>query len=57
MLRGWAALAGLGGALAFAGAALAGPPYVTDDLKPTRTGGWKNYALVSGANTSEGPAG
>ncbi len=57
MLRGRAALAGLAGALAFSDAALAGPPYVTDDPEPTRTGGWENYALVSGANTTEGPAG
>ena len=34
-----------------AGAAGAGPPYVTDDPEPTRTGGWENYAYVTGTNT------
>ena len=62
MRRGRAALAGLPGALtlaalASAGAALAGPPYVTDDPEPTRTGGWENYAFVSGANTPGDTAG
>ena len=34
-----------------AGTAVAGPPYVTDDPEPTRTGGWENYVFVSGTNT------
>jgi hypothetical protein len=29
-------------ALALASRAWAGPPYVTDDPEPTRTGGWEN---------------
>ena len=33
-----------------AGTALAGPPYITDDPEPTRTGGWENYLYVSGTN-------
>ena len=37
--------------LAIAAPAWAGPPYVTDDPEPTRTGGWENYAFVSGTNT------
>ena len=35
----------------------AGPPYVTDDPEPTRTGGWENYTLVSGATTGGETAG
>ncbi len=31
--------------------ACAGPPYVTDDPEPTRTGGWENYVYLSGADT------
>ena len=38
-------------------AARAGPPYVTDDPEPTRTGGWENYIFVSGTNTSGGTTG
>jgi hypothetical protein len=30
-------------------AALAGPPYVTDDPEPTDTGHWENYLYVEGA--------
>jgi hypothetical protein len=37
--------------------ALAGPPYVTDDPEPTRTGGWENYVYVSGTNVQGGAAG
>lgn len=33
-----------------AGAAWAGPPFVTDDPEPTDTGHWENYAFVSGSN-------
>ena len=51
------ALAALGATLTLAGPALAGPPYVTDDPEPTRTGGWENYAFVSGANTPGETAG
>ncbi len=35
-----------------AGPALAGPPYVTDDPEPTRTGGWENYVYASGTTVS-----
>ncbi len=38
-------------ALALACPARAGPPYVTDDPEPTRTGGWENYVYLSGADT------
>jgi hypothetical protein len=34
-----------------ASAAWAGPPYVTDDPEPTRTGGWENYLYSSATNT------
>ncbi len=51
------ALAALAVALALAAPAWAGPPYVTDDPEPTRTGGWENYALVTGTNTPGGTAG
>ena len=40
--------------------AWAGPPYVTDDPEPTRTGGWENYLYASGTNTrgsTDGQAG
>ncbi len=37
--------------------AWAGPPYVTDDPEPTRTGGWENYLYVSGASTQGALAG
>ena len=37
--------------------AWAGPPYVTDDPEPTRTGGWENYVYLSGANTPGATAG
>ena len=37
-------------ALLTAGTAWAGPPYVTDDPEPTRTGGWEDYLYVSGTN-------
>ena len=50
-------LAGLAVVLALAGTARAGPPYVTDDPEPTRTGGWENYAFVSGANSAGATAG
>ena len=53
----WRALAVLAASLLFAQAARAGPPYVTDDPEPTRTGGWENYAFVSGANTPGETAG
>ncbi len=43
--------------LAIVGPAHAGPPYVTDDPEPTRTGGWENYAFVSGVNTPSTTAG
>jgi hypothetical protein len=43
--------------LLLASAARAGPPYVTDDPEPTRTGGWENYAFVSGTNTPSATAG
>ena len=33
------------------GPAAAGPPYVTDDPEPTRTGGWENYVYATGTNT------
>ena len=39
------------------GAAWAGPPYVTDDPEPTRTGGWENYLYMSGTNTPGTTAG
>ena len=52
-----AGLAILAAALASATPARAGPPYVTDDPEPTRTGGWENYALVTGVNTGGGTAG
>ncbi len=51
------ALALLAAALTVAAPAWAGPPYVTDDPEPTRTGGWENYALVSGVNTPGETAG
>lgn len=34
-----------------AGTARAGPPYVTDDPEPTRTGGWENYLYTTGTTT------
>ena len=37
--------------------ATAGPPYVTDDPEPTRTGGWENYLYGSGTNLAAGTAG
>jgi hypothetical protein len=40
-----------------AGAALAGPPYVTDDPEPTRTGGWENYVYVNATNGMGGAVG
>ena len=43
--------------LALAAPAWAGPPYVTDDPEPTRTGGFENYALVTGVNTGAGTVG
>ena len=49
--------AGLALAVSLAGPACAGPPYVTDDPEPTRTGGWENYAFVSGVNTPGETAG
>ena len=48
---------GLAIAAAAAHAAWAGPPYVTDDPEPTRTGGWENYAFVTGANAPGATAG
>ncbi len=57
MVRLGAVAAGLAAGLALAAQAWAGPPYVTDDPEPTRTGGWEDYALVSGANTTGGTAG
>ena len=47
----------LAATLALAAPAWAGPPYVTDDPEPTRTGGWENYALVTGVNTGAGTVG
>ena len=44
-------------ALATACPARAGPPYVTDDPEPTRTGGWENYVFVSGTDTPGASAG
>jgi hypothetical protein len=40
-----------------AGSAWAGPPYITDDPEPTRTGGWENYLYISGTNTPGTTAG
>ncbi len=37
--------------------AWAGPPYVTDDPEPTRTGGWENYLFATGTNTPGTAAG
>jgi hypothetical protein len=39
------------------GSAWAGPPYITDDPEPTRTGGWENYLYISGTNTPGTTAG
>ena len=50
-------LVGIAAAMALVAPAWAGPPYVTDDPEPTRTGGWENYVLVSGANAPGGTAG
>ena len=52
-----ATAAALALAVALAGPAWAGPPYVTDDPEPTRTEGWENYAFVSGVNTPGETAG
>ncbi len=57
MSRRQAGSAGFAAALALAMPAWAGPPYVTDDPEPTRTGGWENYALVTGVNTAGATAG
>ncbi len=40
----------LAGLSPVAGHAVAGPPYITDDPVPTRTGGWENYVFVSGTD-------
>ena len=37
--------------------AAAGPPYVTDDPEPTRTGGWENYVYATGTDTPGETAG
>lgn len=38
-------------ALIISSAALAGPPYATDDPEPTDTGHWENYIYASGIHT------
>jgi hypothetical protein len=35
----------------------AGPPYITDDPEPTRTGRWENYVFLAGTSTPGGTAG
>ena len=35
----------------------AGPPFVTDDPEPTRTGGWENYLAITGTSTQGTTAG
>jgi hypothetical protein len=40
-----------------AGPLRAGPPYVTDDPEPTRTGGWENYLYLTGTQTPGTTAG
>ena len=52
-----AAVALLFGLLSGTPPATAGPPYVTDDPEPTRTGGWENYLYASGTNLNGGTAG
>lgn len=37
--------------------AYAGPPYVTDDPEPTRTGGWENYLYLTGTGAPGGETG
>jgi hypothetical protein len=44
-------------AVAFTTPATAGPPYVTDDPEPTRTGGWENYVYVTGTDLQGATAG
>ena len=46
-----AGFAGLVSALVFAGAASAGPPFVTDDPQPTDPGHWEIYNFVTGVHT------
>ena len=41
-------LLGAGAAALWTGAALAGPPYATDDPEPTDTGHWEIYASAAG---------
>jgi len=43
--------------LAVAGAAVAGPPYVTDDPAPTDRGHWEIYGFAAGAHASGDTAG
>ncbi|HET9160680.1 MAG TPA: hypothetical protein VFN88_08710 [Caulobacteraceae bacterium] len=43
-------LAGFGAALAIAGPAVAGPPYVTDDPEPTDLHRWEIYAFTGGSH-------
>jgi hypothetical protein len=43
--------------LLWAGRAVAGPPYVTDDPEPTDTGHWEDRAFVSGTHLSTETAG
>ena len=46
----WAALAPSAAVLLTAGAANAGPPYLTDDPEPTDAGHWEIYNFVQGAS-------
>ena len=43
--------------LAIPAAALAGPPYLTDDPEPTDTGHWEVYDFVGGAKSADGLGG
>jgi len=50
-------LLGAGALLAWASAALAGPPYATDDPSPTETGHWEIYAFGAGTRMDEATQG